>query len=184
MKIHITGASGAGSTTLGLELAKRLSVPYFDTDGYYWEPSDPPFTIRRNRDLRNKMLENDLKQYRSWVLGGSVISWDDLFLKLFDLTIFLYVQPEIRMQRLKERELMRYGDIIYTDPQRNILYTGFMDWAASYEDNTTSSRSLKSHEAWLQKLTCPVFEIKGDTTIEERLALIFEKIENLPEPLI
>jgi adenylate kinase family enzyme len=181
MKIHITGASGAGSTTLGLALAKSLSVPYFDTDNYYWEPSEPPFTIRRNRDLRNKMLEEDLTQHKGWVLGGSVISWDDLFLKLFDLVVFLYIPPEIRMQRLKKRESERYGSIIHTDPHRIILYNEFIEWAAGYEDNTTSSRSLKSHETWLQKLTCPVLEIRGDTTVEERLGLIFDK---LSEPLI
>lgn len=36
MKIHITGASSAGSTTLGSELTTVLSCPYFDTDDYFW----------------------------------------------------------------------------------------------------------------------------------------------------
>ena len=35
--IHILGASGSGTSTLGGDLAETLSFTHFDTDDYYWE---------------------------------------------------------------------------------------------------------------------------------------------------
>jgi len=46
-RIHITGASGAGTTTLGEHLARALRCDHFDTDDYYRLPADPPFRIKR-----------------------------------------------------------------------------------------------------------------------------------------
>jgi adenylate kinase family enzyme len=49
MRLHIFGASGTGTTTLGQALGSTLGVPYFDSDDYFWERSIPPFTVRRPR---------------------------------------------------------------------------------------------------------------------------------------
>ena len=45
--IHITGASGAGVTTLGAALAERLGGAQFDVDDFFWMPTVPPFTDKR-----------------------------------------------------------------------------------------------------------------------------------------
>lgn len=34
--IHILGASGVGTSTLGAALSKRLPHTHLDTDNYYW----------------------------------------------------------------------------------------------------------------------------------------------------
>lgn len=178
MKIHITGASGAGSTTLGRELAGLLSYPYFDTDEYFWLPAEQPFTIRQEPELRNKQLTAALQSHENWVLGGSVMKWGDDFDTLFDLTVFLYIPATVRMERLKERELSRYGTSIFTDTARNKSYQEFLIWAEGYDlDKPGNGRSLKTHEHWLEALTSPVLEIRGDFTVQERLDLIFSKIE-------
>jgi adenylate kinase family enzyme len=41
-RIHITGASGAGVTTLGRASANALAIPHHDTDDYFWQPTRPP----------------------------------------------------------------------------------------------------------------------------------------------
>src|SRR6218665_2307839 len=127
MKLHILGASCSGTTTLGEALAKNLNVPYFDSDTYFWEKTNPPFTTRRDPASRNQMLVNDINQQDSWIIGGSLLKWD-LALD-FDLIIFLYTPHEIRIERLKKRELERYGDIIFTDSTRNQQYNDFLNWA-------------------------------------------------------
>ena len=38
-RIHILGASGSGTTTLGRALAERLQCRHFDTDDYFWLPT-------------------------------------------------------------------------------------------------------------------------------------------------
>jgi adenylate kinase family enzyme len=176
MKINIVGASGSGVTTLGERLSQELAIPYFDSDYYYWEPSDPPFTIRRESAKRNTMLKGDLDQHKAWLLGGSFLSWGNEWLTAFDLVVFLWIPPAIRIERLKKRELQRYGEVIYTDSERNVLFNEFIDWASGYDSGAARGRTLQAHEDWLKKLNCSVLEIRGDESVESRVTLIMQAI--------
>ncbi len=168
------GASCSGVTTLGNALAGHLSIPYFDTDAYFWEKTNPPFTTKRNPELRNRMLKADVEKHDSCIIGGSLLKWN---LEIeFDLIVFLYIPHEVRMERLKKRELERYGDIIFTDPARNQQYLDFMEWARGYDDNTTQGRTLAAHENWLSQQSCPVLEIRGNYSVEERVKLVLQTL--------
>ncbi|MBO9615122.1 MAG: adenylate kinase [Dyadobacter sp.] len=169
MKIHIMGASCAGSTTLGNALSVELKIPYFDTDDFFWERSEVPYTVRRDAPTRSRMLQEAISKNNSYIVGGSLISWGDEWLSLFDLVVFLYVPKEIRMQRLVNREIERYGNIIYTDPERSRLFREFYDWASKYDDRDFSGRNIEVHEEWLMKVKSRVVEIRGDTTVAERV---------------
>ena len=39
----------------------------------------------------------------NWILGGSIIHWGENLFPEFDLIVFLWLPPEIRLKRLKER---------------------------------------------------------------------------------
>jgi adenylate kinase family enzyme len=69
-RIHILGASGSGTTTLGRALAERLQCPHFDTDDYFWLPTDPPFTHQRERTQRQRLLMDDLTAHDSGLYQG------------------------------------------------------------------------------------------------------------------
>ncbi|AMR32649.1 hypothetical protein A0256_15075 [Mucilaginibacter sp. PAMC 26640] len=172
MKIQIMGASCAGSTTLGHALSERLRVPYFDTDDYFWERTDVPYTVKRDPQLRNQQLLEDMLPYEHWILGGSVINWGKEWEPMFDLVVFLYLPTELRMERLQAREVSRYGDAIFNDPVRHQLYLDFIAWAAKYDDITFSGRNIKAHEDWLQRAKTRVLEIRGDTRVQERIELV------------
>lgn len=176
MKIHIMGASCAGSTTLGNALSEKLGIPYFDTDDFFWERSDVPYTVRRDAPTRSRMLQEAISRVDSYIVGGSLISWGEEWLSMFDLVVFLHVPKEIRMQRLVNRELERYGDIIYTDPERSRLFREFYDWASKYDDRDFTGRNVRVHEEWLSKVSCRVVEIRGDTSVGERVGRLGELI--------
>ncbi len=163
------GASCAGSTTLGNALSEKLGMRYFDTDDFFWERSDVPYTVRRDAPTRSGMLQEAISRTDDYIIGGSLISWGEQWLSMFDLVVFLYVPKEIRMQRLVNRELERYGDIIYTDPERSHLFREFYEWASKYDDRDFTGRNIRVHEEWLNKVSCRVIEIRGDTTVEERV---------------
>ena len=74
-RIHITGASCSGATTLGATLAERLSVPHFDTDDFYWYPSRPKFERKRAVKERIRLLRAALLGVPGWVLSGSLNPW-------------------------------------------------------------------------------------------------------------
>ncbi|OOQ58982.1 P-loop NTPase family protein [Mucilaginibacter pedocola] len=179
MKIQIMGASSAGSTTLGLALAERLNIPFFDTDNYFWVKTDPPYTTKREPQLRNEMIKADMAKHESWIQAGSVIKWGADWEEMFDVVVFLYIPHELRMQRLIDREIERYGDVIFTDPTRAQQHKEFVDWAAKYDDPTFSGRSLVHHEAWLSRVNAKVLEIRGDTTVEERVQRVLAFLEGL-----
>ena len=55
-RIHILGAFGSGTTTLGQALAERRQCPHFETDDYVWILTDPPYTHQRERTERQQLL--------------------------------------------------------------------------------------------------------------------------------
>ncbi len=178
MKIHIMGASCAGSTTLGKALSELLSYPYFDTDQFFWLPSETPFTVKREARERNEMLKQELSKNQNAITGGSLLKWGDEWLSMFDLVVFLYVPGEIRMERLKNREIQRYGEKIVEDPVRASLYNSFVTWAQGYDDNTTQGRNLQAHTDWLAQISCPVIRIEGDTTVSERTEIVLRALQD------
>jgi adenylate kinase family enzyme len=179
MKIHIFGASGSGVTTLGLALAEKLNIAYFDSDTYFWEKSEPPFTIKRNPEERNHLIKTALEKSEDWILGGSIISWGDHLFPAFDLIVFLWIPPEIRINRLKERELQRYGQVIYTDKDRNKLFNDFIAWASAYDANIHKGRTLMAHENWLKKQNSCILQIREDITVTQRIEIVLNELENI-----
>jgi adenylate kinase family enzyme len=179
MKIHLLGASGSGVTTLGECLSDTLGYPYFDSDRYYWELSDPPFTIRRNSEERDRLVREDLSGQTDWILGGSVLNWGERWLSAFDLVVFLWIPSAIRIDRLKEREAERYGAVIFYDPARSQQYREFIEWASGYDTNTARERTIAAHLQWLAKLSCPVLQLEGDLSVEQWTERVIEKVRNI-----
>lgn len=178
MKLHIFGASGSGVTTLGQLLAKKLGVKYFDSDDYFWIKTEPPFTFRRDQKERNQLIAKDISEIESWILGGSIINWGANLFPDFDLMIFLYLPNKLRIERLKKRELERYGNTIYKDPKRAKQFTDFIAWATDYDNNTgLANRTLKAHDTWIAQTKSPVLKIIGNQTLDEKLKLIMDKLE-------
>lgn len=166
-RIHVVGASGSGTTTLGAALASAMGVPHQDSDHFFWLPTEPPFTTQRPQDERLPMLKAALPAEGSWVISGSLLSWGREVEDRFDLMVFLYLDPEIRMARSIAREQARYGARIAPGGDMHEAHQKFMTWSRGYDDGSNGGRSLASHRLWLSSLTCPVLEITDAPTVEE-----------------
>jgi adenylate kinase family enzyme len=181
-RIHILGASGSGTTTLAAALAARLGCPHHDTDAYFWLPSDPPFQHIRETKARQAMLRADLEQPGGWALSGSLCGWGDPFIPLFDLVVFLYIPTDLRMARLRAREITRYGEAaIAPGGAMHGGSTAFLQWAAGYDEgdleNGSEYRCLRVHNAWLAALPGPVLRLEGAATVEANLARVLAALE-------
>ena len=173
MRVHIVGASGSGTTTLGRALAARLGCPHFDTDDFFWLPSDPPFRHIRGRAERQALLGGELARHPGWVLSGSLCGWGDAFIPLFGLVVFLWVPAEIRLSRLRERERCRYGAAIAPGGPQHEAYEELMAWAARYDDGLdVPERCRQLHEQWLAALPCPVERFMDARSTEDYVARI------------
>ena len=171
-RIHITGASGSGTTTLGAALAERLSVPHFDTDDFYWYPSRPEFERKRPVKERIRLLRAALLGVPGWVLSGSLIPWGNELASEFDQAVFLYVPPEQRLRRSLERERERYGNTIDPGGSNHAKHIAFMSWSRRYDMVNTKGRSLDGHRAWLATLVSQVVEIHGTPTLEQSVEAV------------
>lgn len=176
-RIHIFGASGSGTTTLAKALSKNLHCHHFDTDRYFWLDSDPPFKVIRERTERQRLLNRDLTQTKSWVLSGSLCGWGDFTIPMFDLVIFLWLPMDIRMERLRLREQERYGPQI-DDPNAPgySQHMEFITWAASYDSGDPDMRSKACHENWIATLPCPVIRIERDIPVEQKMEWIMSQM--------
>ena len=75
---------------------------------------------------------------------------------------------ELRVRRLRERELVRYGRI--NEP--------FIAWAAGYDDDppTSPTRNRRHQHEWLSERRCPVLRLEGDLTVADRVALTLAQL--------
>jgi adenylate kinase family enzyme len=176
-RLHILGASGAGTTALGRALSARFGYTPLDTDDYFWEPTDPPFQRPRDRDVRRTLLAAALDAHPRWVLSGSLCGWGDLFIPRFDLVVFLWVPTEIRLARLRERERQRFGTAaLAPGGAMHNAHVAFMTWAAAYDEGGEDMRSRQRHEQWLAVLPCPCLRLEGPLAIEEQLTRLTEPL--------
>jgi adenylate kinase family enzyme len=167
-RIHIFGAAGSGTTTLGSILSRRSGIPHFDTDEYFWVKTTVPYTLKREIPERTELLKSDLLKSEQWVLSGSLCGWGDFAIPLFTLVVFLWIPSELRMKRLKDREILRYGvDAISPGGWFHRNHLEFMEWASAYDSANSTTRSWEAHEQWMSKLPCKLLRIEGDFPPEE-----------------
>jgi adenylate kinase family enzyme len=166
MRILITGASGSGTSTLGLALAQKLGIAHFDADDYFWLPTDPPYVQRRDTADRLALLLRDLSSHDDATLTGSIDGWGSLLEDSLDLVVFLYADAAVRIERLLRRETERYGKV---NPP-------FLKWASEYDVGPSEGRSLAGQRAWLSKQTCPVLELSGEASLENLVDAVLKAI--------
>ena len=155
MRIHVLGASGAGTTTLGRALAQSLAIAFFDTDDFYWIPTDPPYVEKRPVPERVASLRTHLMLHERWVLSGSLVSWSAQIELLFTHIVFVSLSDDIRLERLAARERYRYGARIQPGGDMHAQSQDFLAYAALYESGRMDVRSRALHEYWLQRCDCP-----------------------------
>lgn len=166
------GASGSGTTTLARALAGGWSVPHADTDDYFWEPTEPPYTTKREPARRLALMEEVFVPRAAWVLSGSLMGWGEDLIPLFDAIVFVTVDPEVRLARLRAREAGRYGARIEAGGDREHDHRAFLEWAAGYDDPDFAGRSRALHEQWLSTVPCPVLRVDGARPVDELVASV------------
>lgn len=165
-RIHITGASCSGATTLGRLLADALGVVLVDTDDFYWLPTDTPYTSKRPVSERLQLIRTAIGD-DGWVISGSLDGWGDSLVANADLIVFLSAPTAVRLARLKSRERRRFGDRIAPGGDMEHVHANFLVWSAQYEDAGFTGRSRLRHETWLAEQPVPVLELDALRPPEE-----------------
>ncbi len=158
-RVHILGAAGSGTTTLGAALAAERGWPQLDSDFFYWEQTDPPYRRARAPAARDALFRDAIADRADWVFTGSALGWSRPWVDLYDLVVFLRLDPAIRMARLRAREAARHGARIAPGGDMHDASAAFLDWAARYDMAGQQQRSVIAHEAWLDTIQAPVLRL-------------------------
>ncbi|WP_149276633.1 AAA family ATPase [Pareuzebyella sediminis] len=177
MKVLIFGASGSGTTTLGKELAERTDFIHLDADDYYWKKTNPPFQEKILLAERNENLNADFIKSKNVVLSGSMVSWGKEWQTAFDLAIFLHLDNDERMRRLRKREEERYGTLLATDKKIRETSRAFLEWANQYENPDFDGRSFSLHKKWMKLLKCEIIEMNSSMPLMGKVDVLFEKLK-------
>ncbi|KYG78967.1 AAA family ATPase [Roseivirga echinicomitans] len=183
MKILIFGASGFGTTTLGKEIGKRTGFVHLDVDLYYWKKTELPFQEKIALSERNENLKTDFKKHENVIITGSLVSWGKEWERLFDLAIFIRLNDRIRIERLQQREIERYGEKLITDKKTQEDSKAFLEWAKQYEKPNFDGRSLKVHNDWIELLDCKVLRIDGAEELKSKTDKILTEIKAIRDSL-
>jgi adenylate kinase family enzyme len=187
-RIHVTGASGSGVTSLGRALAHALALPHHDTDDYFWQPTAPPYREQRDVSERLRLMREMFLPRADWVLSGGLDGWGCEIVPHFDLVVFLTTPREVRLRRLRAREAAHFGtDAVSPGGWRHEETEAFLEWASHYEDGARESRNLARHLAWLEQLRCPVLRLDGTRPLFELVATVrtaLDRRNNTPQDKI
>lgn len=183
MKVFVMGASGSGTSTLGLALAKKLNIIHADSDNFYWEETDPPFTSPRSAAAMHSLFY-DLILHDQFVLSGDMLNWglpEQDILNAFSHVLFLYVPWQEREKRLRNREYGRFGERILQNGDMHETHEGFIEWASHYDSGLLPGRNKQSQLEFLKRFNNnggAILEIDGLQSAEDILSQCFAFIAN------
>lgn len=174
MVIHIFGAAGSGTTTLGIALAKKLGFNHIDVDDYYWLKTDIPFTVARKKEERVALLKDAIISKKNVIVSGAVCVWGDELINLFDYVIKLETPTPVRISRLKKREFERFGSRILEGGDMYKNHLRFIEWASIYDYGDLDVRSNSLHNHWLKKINTKKIVLNGE---KDTLDLVNEVLD-------
>lgn len=164
--IHLFGASGSGTSTLGRFLAAQTDSFFMDTDDYFWQPTDPPYTTSRPIPERLELMRRDIAAHSRVVISGSLVDWGDELMPLFTLAIRVETATAVRIARLRARERARFGSRLDPDGAMYVHHEKFIRWASDYDDGDIHMRSKAMHDQWQKQLACPLVTVDGNLPVE------------------
>ncbi len=161
MGILICGLNGAGKSTLGKLLAKRLGWQFIDNEDLYFPKTDTKYAYSdpRGKEEVIRLLEERIERDRHFVFAAVKGDYGDKLLSLLDCIVVVDVPREIRLARVRERSLRKFGD--------RILDGGDLAQRENAWFSLVESRPEDYVEKWLETVDCPVIRVDGTRTVGE-----------------
>ncbi|MBL4681131.1 MAG: adenylate kinase [Pseudomonadales bacterium] len=165
IQLLITGGPGSGASTTGRMISKVLEIPCFDSDDYFHRPTDPPYQEQYSKEERRLLLHEKISSSGSWILSGSISAWGITDI-VFSHAVLLNIDTPIRIQRLKLRELERFGSRICEGGDLYDEHIGFLGWASCYETGELEGRSLPMERNFIKSNCTHLLEIERELSLE------------------
>lgn len=170
--ILICGLNGTGKSTLGKVLAEILGFHCIDNEDLFFPKTNPNylFDSPRSREEVEKLLMNEIQEHENFVFIAVKGNYGEDCVSLYKYAVLIDVPKEIRLQRVKNRSLVKFG--------HRMLPGGDLYEQEESFFKMVSARPEHYVDEWAQTLECPIIKIDGTKPIEENVAYIIEKTQN------
>ena len=155
-RIAIVGISGSGKSTLANNLGKKLNLPVFHLDKYYWTLGwKVRYEVKADfNDMAKKLTEGD-----SWVMDGNYRGSMDVRFDRADTLVYLDFPKWKCIFRVIKRGLNRKQPFDKEDGLKNRVDWPFIKWIVNYPKQETLDKVLK------YKDTKNVYILKNDKDV-------------------
>lgn len=166
--IAIAGANGSGKTTLGSHLANLLGYKHMDAEDYCFEESEVPYTKPRAKEKVQDLLLDDINRQGQFIITAVNCDFGKAINAMYDYVIYLKVPLKVRLERLKQRSVNKFGSRVLKGGDMYVKEQEFYNFAAF--------RTMDKTDAWLKSIKCPIICVDGTKTIVHITKLIKERI--------
>ena len=170
--IIVCGLNGAGKSTVGKALAKKLNFHFIDNEELYFPKTDPHYTYAspRTRKEVEQILFREIKAHQDFVFASVKGDYGETIYPFFQYAVLLDVPRDIRLQRVKERSFQKFGS--------RMLHGGDLYEQEEKFFDLVKSRAKNTVEEWVQSLSCPIILVDGTKPIRENVKFIIERIRS------
>ena len=162
--ICICGLNGSGKTALASALAKELKLKHMDIEQYYFTSTDNPYASSRTRAEVEQLLLEDIKQNPRFVFSAVNGNMIPEINANYDLVVYLNVPLDMRMKRIRQRAIDKFGDRVLPGGDMYKQEEKFFAYA--------EKRTPEKIDNWLETLSCRVIRLDGTKPIQENVEFI------------
>lgn len=166
MGLIICGMNGSGKSTLGRALAESLGWRFIDNEDLYFPKDDPDYLFARQRTQEEveRLLLEEVQRDDRFVFAAVKGNYGDAVLPYYRAAVMVEVPRELRLQRVQQRSLDKFGDRARPGGDLYEREKWFFDHI--------SARPEDYAVRWLDTVEIPVLRVDGTRPVGENIAVI------------
>lgn len=187
--IAIVGLNGSGKSTMNHRLSRTMGYFEMDVEDYYFpqqkehrqwaldhavvrQMAQQPYIAEQDQAQVEAALLRDMEAHPQFVLSCVRLNWGEALRSCIGLVFYLQVPLEKRLERIRQREVRRFG--------ARALPGGDMYERQERFRALVSQREPAAVEDSLAGMNCPVVRLDGTLPLEENLARMLDLLQKNP----
>lgn len=173
MGLIICGLNGSGKSTLGRALAEHLGWRFIDNEDLYFPKTDPDYLFARQRTQEEveRLLLEEVRRDERFVFAAVKGNYGDAVLPYYKAAVLVEVPREIRLQRVQQRSLDKFGDRAKPGGDLYEREKWFFDHISARPEDYASR--------WLDTVNIPILQVDGTRPVGENLTVIEDWLRRL-----
>lgn len=173
MGLIICGLNGSGKSTLGRALAEHLGWRFIDNEDLYFPKDDPDylFAHQRTQEEVEHLLLEEVQRDERFVFAAVKGNYGDEVLPYYKAAVLVEVPQEIRLQRVQQRSLDKFGDRAKPGGDLYEREKWFFDHISARPEDYASR--------WLDTMNIPILQVDGTRPVGENLTVIEDWLRRL-----